>query len=358
MKVFSLKEAAILTVSAVLCMLVIEASTRVYYLHKDKKNNVSKPDPVLGWDFTGSRKEPFPLNFNDVGIREGISKNEILKQDKTIVFLGNSVVMAQHVLPSDTFVKKVQGLLKGVYAINAGFDGYELHRELKKFNRDLSDLKNIDTLVWVPNINDFKTEDSITGLLEETARLHQQEWGTLAGNFFSDVPKGHLFEKASASFQSYIANFKSQSKEVTFTPKDFYYSQGLIEEPAPETLRFVDTDVQKLKEQLSLKGVKLWGVFLPSRQFSAEKGWSDAKSFHRLASILEKYQIPYIQLLDLFHEQKHPESLFSDYIHLNEKGHELTALGIVESGIFDHLKPLDTKSLGRRKPLRLSGYIN
>lgn len=338
MKSISIKQITFLTLSTLICTLLIEFGTRVFYLYEEKKIEVTKYDPQLGWDFQGQREIPFPLSFNDAGIREPLTKEEIKNKNSTVVFLGNSVVMAQHVLPEVTFVKQVQELLGNRYVINAGFDGYELHREIIKFERALSDLKNIETVIWVPNINDFKTEDSIAGLIEETARLHQQEWNTLTKNFFSDVRKGHLFEKASASFQNFVASFQTRNNDVVFTQKDFYYTQGLLEGAPPETVQFLDSDIRQLKNRLDKRGIKFQVVFLPTRQFSKEKGWKDAKTFHQLAAVLDNYQIPYVQMFDLFHQQSNPENLFIDYVHLNENGHTLVAKQIIEMGIISKHK--------------------
>lgn len=318
-----------LSAASLVVLFSIEFGLRLHYRSEDKIESIIVKDNDLGWDFKGERKLPFPLKFNDLGVRENNSSDDLIKEKEIVAFLGNSVVMAQHVLPHETFVKKIQRLNPQSFCLNAGFDGFELYREVIKLKRDVLRLQNIKQVVWFPNRNDLKTNEDVQQVIAETARLQNLDEEDFLSQAWNDYKKQNFFIRPSAAFQGFIGNV-SKSEDSFTTDKDIGYSEGIRKETSPAVLNSLKVSLMDLQEVLKARKIQMKVVFLPSRHYSELYDWKSAKAFHQIEFILKELGIDSIQLLDKFHEAKNPHKLFIDAVHLNSKGHNFVALKLNE----------------------------
>lgn len=270
----------------------------------------------------------------------GLRNREIVDKEEDvlrILFLGDSLVWGSETSSGKLYTEVVEDNLnnvlnidKRIEVINAGIPGYTTYQELEFLNVYGLDMQpDFVVLGFVFNDVYYKylhrpSKDKIIGPEPESI-LHRFDVRSFPGTLFRRSYLAHVLMYV---FQR-IASKLGLSPRYSFDRRaDFYLawkSYGWIKAEAL---------IGEMHEQLSEKGIPLFIVAFPIRSQLDDEYLSKNREYvlypqSRIRKISEQYGIPYMDLTDALYRGG-GEELFSDYLHLTEKGNDIVAAELME----------------------------
>ena len=274
-------------------------------------------DPVLGY-----RLNPTREGINNLGIR---GREVILPKPATLfrlIFLGDSVPWANPGFVSYTS----EALVKegNIEVINAAIPGYGTYQELMFLKTYLLQASP-DLVVLCYCLND---NHKFLHRFDEKAHMlvTRDAADSLEVNSFLNeiISRSYLLSRIKLGIIVTL-----QDKPKSKFPWESMADIGIAWKDRP-WIKFEEYLVE-MKDVLRKKGSKLAVVILPCEpQFHEAYLKADYNYVIKPQTVLkrlcDKHDVPCLDLFQAFYNrQKQPVRLFKDYVHLNEKGHRLTA---------------------------------
>lgn len=270
--------------------------------------SITREDRELGWIWIpNSHKintftdKNVTLRFNSKGLR---GSEESL--NNKILFLGNSIVQAQHIDEENTFVYLTNG-------INGGFDGYDTYMQRDRFKRDLY-LLDANKLILIVNTVDIHSLEQSKQIVTQTLNSNQ--------SIQKMNPIDHLLKIKIVDLFSL-----PPQKQEDIEQKDTWYlnkHKNTIPKPILDEWENTILDIKN-----SFNG-QLYIVLTPPRAIFSEykKNKQEYTLNKRLNEFSQLNGIIFIDLLPYLAESN--ENIYVDYVHFNEKGHSIVAKTIKE----------------------------
>jgi lysophospholipase L1-like esterase len=287
------------------------------------------PDPALGYTlkpglhgFVGGVEH----SYNSRGLRDKEYPDRTAPGVKRLLFIGDSITFAQSAPLEATFVKRVEALLRPrrtVEALNAGVPGYNACDEAA-FYHDIGASYHPDIVVWQYCLNDVDDpwrpfSDQAKGWVplpaswKHTLSDRLVLWGFLRAQMYG--------------FSHLLGLMPVDTSDLTYARHvlDLYSdAQAPRRDAAWECIR-------RARKEILAAGGSLLMVIVPlAMQASGDHGFSDAPQ----RDVERRCREEGIVCLDLLSEfsLKGGWDLFArpDFIHLSERGHEVTAAAIAE----------------------------
>lgn len=265
---------------------------------RQSRSPVVKRDFEVGWVFTGKRVQDeagygkHELRFNNKGIR-----GDEVSGPVKMLFLGNSVAMAQEVAEDKTFCS-----LLG--AVNGGQDAYATYQMTRKFERDLMQLQpeSLGLIVVAIDIMSYKSSEE---RIKETVLNNDDLKPFPLLNFTKAISKAKAADLTDAD-QHYLLQASKQFDEMTW--KEW------------------TNNVLKLRD---LANGNFFVVLSPPK--AQVIAYRDRQNDYWINQHLQEFcannGIKFIDLLpDL--AQYDPQGLYTDHVHYNREGHAIVAKAI------------------------------
>lgn len=294
--------------------------------------NGLRGDPVLGF-----RPDPENPGFNKLAIHDPDAVPAKPDGARRLLFLGDSItfVIDQGVPYEKGFVNLLRERLRPeVQTLNGGVPGYTTHQERLWFERELADLEP-DLVVLQYCLNDnfefLHRFDAETGILatEEARRVFLPEEGD---------PLGWLPQSSYLAARLRLALLKARG-----TPEgEFAWDRDIGFRAAwrDDTWSLFEDELSKLKAAVEARGGKLALLVVPlAAQFDPSAIERDReytlKPQRKLAEIARLVDVPRLDVSAAFALNGGLALYVPDGIHLNERGHYVTA-----RAMWDFLKGL------------------
>ena len=296
-------------------------STEVSYFGHGSAGGL-RGDPVIGF-----RPDPVAPGFNPLAIHDPAAVPPKQPGIPRMLFIGDSItfVIDQGVPYEKGYVNLLRRQLDGrVEVLNGAVPGYTTHQERLWFERELSGLDS-DIVVLQYCLNDhfefLHRFDSESGILatEEARRVFLPEEGD---------PLGWLPRSSYLGYRLRIALLKARD-----TPQGEYAWDrdiGFRAAWRDDTWQLFRDELSQLKTAVEERGGKLALISIPlAAQFdpwaiSRDRTYT-FKPQRRIAGVASTLGVPLLELTSLYERNGGYELYMPDGIHLNTRGHLLTA---------------------------------
>jgi len=301
--------------SILISLMLLEFTSYTIFNIVYNEKKIIKPDEELGWTFTGFRYQRdlnFFLSFNNLGIRDdSIINIDELNDRKTVLVLGDSVVLGEIVPLEETFTKLLETKFRqkdrAWYFINAGMAGYNLKQEVIYYQRTLQKIKpKYVLLILCPNDLGW-SEDMHDRYIKQTYRENIH------------LPSQIFFENLYT--YKLLKQFIKQTPIVReASPDDYYLELSLAQNRSDDP--FTKKYLKKLKEVVESNDGKLVVAISPVRAMAKHKtkySIRDFNAFNIVNHICNELGIEYISSLDRIDDLD--MEFFADSVHLSKLGH-------------------------------------
>lgn len=270
----------------------------------------------------------FHVYYDNLGFRvadEASHTNELIDEDKAIIFMGDSFTEGNQVPYNETFASLVSERL-GVPSVNFGVSSYSpLIYELQVKN--IVSQFNANTVVLQIYSNDFSSDQSYF----KDAILKKNEIIGIDGGannvIITIARKSYLarFIRKSQLLLQHILTNPNDTIEVPYSAFD--NEQGVTDE---NLLNTVDI-LRRINSSLDEQNKKLYVFLIPSKSLSmAEECCSSDNLYTRFYSALDEVGVDTIDVRSHFEQSDDQNELFFNIdIHLTYKGHMAVASSIV-----------------------------
>ena len=240
------------------------------------------------------------------------------KEKKSIIFFGDSVTFGNGVDENKTFVGLMRKKFNQYNFYNLSLPGFQITNHEKNFIF-LDQIENIEKIFYIYTLNDIDLKNNL-----ESSKMIDQERDL---NFIEKARKIKLFRQLNGWLRNksylyiYLKGIASDPSSRNFKyDYNLYANSNLIDQ--------LNIFLNKFKKKVEFKKKELIVIILPY-EFQTRKDKCSNNIFmpqKKLEEILEKENIKYYNLSNLFCEYKKPKDLFYkfDPMHLSEKGHKLT----------------------------------
>ena len=287
--------------------------------------NSDSGDPVwvIADDALGYRLNPNNAGINERSIRHGgisVPKPADLNR---VIYLGDSLPY-----DPDGFVAMTRRRLGGsanIEVINASTPGYTSYQEVLFYERYLADTSP-DLVIWTYCLNDnhrflHRFDEQAQMLLTDEARA------TLLG----DSTWGAWLDRSQVLVRLRLA-LLGLSKRVSRQQETFEWENLVAFRSAWDEDSWVEYEqhLLRLKSSLDAQGARLAIVVFPFEpQLRYRNDGANRRQAllpqRQLGELCERYDVPCLDLYEPFaQEYDLGRALFSDEIHLNPEGHQLT----------------------------------
>lgn len=299
-------------------------------------------------------KKNVPFRTNSLGFRNPEIKE---KQKKRVLFLGDSITIADYVKEEETFVRKVQILSEkennSIETINLGIGGTALGNHLAIFER-VGLLLKPDVVILGFYLNDFRESTGVKyfhlkGILGKS-RLVQYFFRTLSIfliHFYHDEDLIQYMEQFGhdrfdlSTWDQWILEtqqkFPSQPKK---NPKKYKegFNHLILKNFADwgsawnnSLWDFMTPHFERLYHLSKVHNIQFLIVCFPVRiQVEADFLYNDPQK--KLAILTKKLNIPLLDFLPIFRQdfKEKTEEIFYDHCHHTPKGQEIIAQNILQ----------------------------
>ena len=296
-------------------------STEVSYFGHGSAGGL-RGDPVIGF-----RPDPDAPGFNRLAIHDPAEVPPKQPGIPRILFIGDSItfVIDQGLPYEKGYVNLLRrGLAGQAEVLNGAVPGYTTHQERLWFERELAGLDS-DFVVLQYCLNDnfefLHRFDSESGILatEEARRVFLPEEGD---------PLGWLPRSSYLGYRLRIALLKARgtSEGEYAWDRDIGFRAAWRD----DTWQLFRDELSQLKAAVERRGGKLALISIPlAAQFdpwaiSRDKTYT-LKPQRKIAGIASTLGVPLLDATSLYARSGGHELYLPDGIHLNERGHELTA---------------------------------
>lgn len=270
----------------------------------------------------------FHVYYDNLGFRvkdEASQTNELIDEEKAIIFMGDSFTEGNQVPYDETFVSLVSERLQ-VPSVNFGVSSYSpLMYELQIKN--IVSQFNANTVVLQIYSNDFSDDRAYF------------KYAVLKNFEIIGIDGGENNVIVTFLRKSYLARFIRKNQlllqEILTNPNDtnevpysaFDYEQGVTDEDLLNTVNIL----RRIDSYLDEKNKKLYVFLIPSKTLSmAEECCLRDNLYTRFYSALDEVEIDTIDVRSYFEQSNDQNELFFNKdIHLTSKGHMAVASSIV-----------------------------
>ena len=338
---------ALLFGSLFFCFLAIEVGYRVldpfpYYstdeINLTQHGNLSEYDPLLGWKGVPNGASEFTtlnnsvwLTHNSDGFRD-IEHDDANKEKPAIVFLGDSFTWGYEVEFDEMFVNLIRDKLPNYEIYNLSHRGYGTDQQLLTFTQWYED-QPVDVVVVMFSENDVE-EINASERYDKPKPKYEIVDGELV---LTGVPVPKIEDWTSSSSAGTEQNTRGTTLKDFFLHSHFIHdisfriellqsasnSKNVQKKYKKKELVLTSRVLEKLKQEVEMRGAKLVVFFIPSKG-EVEKLIDSQPYQAQIIPLCEELGIEYFDLASDF-QSVWPRAYYRYGIHWNARGHQIAA---------------------------------
>ena len=239
------------------------------------------------------------------------------KDKKSVIFFGDSVTFGNGVKEEKTFVGLLRNKFTKFNFYNLSLPGYNIENYYNNFSL-LDEIKNLERVFYIYTLNDIYDKANIN--------YYNLEKKNNTTTFITKLKQNKIL---------YNLNFWLRNKSYLYL-----YLKGILTDPSSRWFKYdynlysneqllinLENFIEQFNSKVKSKNTELLVIILPY-EFQTRVGFCKTEFLipqTKVATVLDKKNIKYFDLTNLFCNQKKPKDLFYkfDPMHLSKEGHQL-----------------------------------